>query len=629
LFEQARKLRPRPLAVPEARLGYTIDRDMIYLRPRQESGDDHGIVWSFPLGAPPDELLNAAHDNDMPLLLTQPEADFPYRIPGAHWLPLLALIEASRFGRMQQCCGELVSETLPGRFYCFLSHRWLTPTAPDPDGAQARLIAWQLVSAMCEAAWAAQERGLHAPRKTSELANSPIGPFGSNLAESLIVNVLRYALDTASLAEVHAEILPLQRVTADNGVQAGHADSDLVRLRELVAGHPLLKTLLERVHLWYDYSCLPQKPRTAEEQAEFERGVRQLELYQFLGRTAILLDEADDYLTRAWCTLEALTANVVRSFDLLVGADRPTVIKGTTENHLTTLLNDRPHVVWRAVLDTEVFRVQTPTECMRRLELVATDESDLPFIYAALCRRGAPTTIHIDDSEVVTGTFPLPVVDRGRTVLLPATSSRKTDPTQRLGGSTTLDWSGALLLDSDQSRDVPQTASYLCSGRRRRRSCHVVVIGSCEGEAVLISNWTLARAAELERAVGASVQSLTWLATDVAPVGHFVEGTLRTAMIDAPLWVLVSISARFDVCATVHAVTNAVLAAGLPFATLTLNSPQDNLTRYAPPGPGDPDSVVRVGTRQARMAEWRGGLFRAHVFGEFRRAVAGVTDEWS
>ena len=57
---------------------------------------------------------------------------------------------------------------------------------------------------------------------------------------------------------------------------------------------------------------------------------------------------------------------------------------------------------------------------------------------------------------------------------------------------------------------------------------------------MLISNWALARTVELERAVGASVKSLTWLATDVAPVGHFAEGTLRTTMIDAPLWVLVS-----------------------------------------------------------------------------------------
>lgn len=229
---------------------------------------------------------------------------------------------------------------------------------------------------------------------------------------------------------------------------------------------------------------------------------------------------------------------------------------------------------------------------------------------------------------MVTGTFPLPVVDRGRTVLLPATSSRATDTGQRLVGTTTLYWSDALRLDSDRRQDVSETASYLGLGRHRRRSCHVVVIGSCEGEAVLISNWALARAAELERAVGATVQSLTWLATDVAPVGHFAEGTLRTAMIDAPLWVLVSIGTRFERCATVHAVTNAVLAAGLPFATLALDSSRDNLTRYAPAGHGDLNSVVRVGTRQARMAEWRGGLFRDYMFGELRRAVAGVPGEW-
>jgi hypothetical protein len=627
LFEQARKLRHRPLAVPEGHVSYTVDSDMIHFRPRRESGDDDGIMWSFPLGAPPKELLNAAYDSDMPLLLAQRAVRDPANARRLYWLPLLVLIESSRFGRMQQCRGELVSKILSGRLYCFISHRWLSPTVPDPDGTQARLAAWQLVSAMCEAVYVAQERGLHVPRRKLSFV-SPIGPSGSDLAESLIVNVLRYAMDATSLAAVHAEILPLQQVTSDNGVQTAHTDVDLVRLRELVGGHPRLKALLERVHVWYDYSCLPQKPRTAEEQGEFEWSVRHLELYQFLGRTAILLDEADDYLTRAWCTLEVLTADVAGTFDVLVGAARPTVAKGATEHYLSMLVADRPHVVWRAVLDTEVFRVQTSAECMRRLELMTTEEPDLPIVSAALRRLGAPRKIHNDDSEVVTGTFPLPIVDRGRAVLLPMTSEWKTEPTQRLVGSSILDWTGALLLDSDRSQDMPETASCLRLGHFRRRSCHVVVIGSCEGEAVLISNWALARAVELERAVGASVCSLTWLATDVAPVGHFAEGTLRTTMIDAPLWVLVSINSRFDVCAMTHAVTNAVLAAGLPFVTVALDSSQDNLKRYTPPGHGDLDTVMRVETRQARMAEWRGGLFSAHVFSELRRAVAGISDAW-
>lgn len=211
------------------------------------------------------------------------------------------------------------------------------------------MTAWQLVAAMCEAVYVAYERGLRTPRKVSNLPSLPIGPFGSSIAEAFIVNVLRHMLDDASLAEVHAEILPLQRETADRGVATGHADANLGRLRELVEDHPLLWRLLDRVRIWNDYSCLPQQPRTPAEQEEFERGLSNIEIIQLLGRTAILLDDADDYLTRAWCTLEALTADVARHFDVLVGAERPTVLAGRTEHHLTTLLQDRPHVVWRGL----------------------------------------------------------------------------------------------------------------------------------------------------------------------------------------------------------------------------------------------------------------------------------------
>src|SRR5262249_9213513 len=191
-------------------------------------------------------------------------------------------------------------------------------------------------------------------------------------------------------------------------------------------------------YVWYDYSCLPQEPRTAEEQAVFEEGMSRIGLFQLLGRTAILLDDADDYLTRAWCTLESLTADTIAmNFDVLVGADRSSVVDGTTEHHLMMLLKDRPHVVWHAVLDTEVFGVQTPAVCMDRLGLHASKQSDLPTIYAGLCNLGAPRKIHLDNSEVVTGTFPLPVTDRGRLVILPTTSERQIDhPGRRPTGTS-------------------------------------------------------------------------------------------------------------------------------------------------------------------------------------------------
>ncbi|MCP2250131.1 hypothetical protein [Lentzea aerocolonigenes] len=610
LLTQTRKLRHRPIAAPDGRMRFTVQDDLFNLTLVPENGEpDDGLVWSFPLSAPPKMFLDAADDRDEPQLFTQHAR---VDVPDSYWLPLPALIEAGRFQRMQKVTGDLVASTAPGNYYCFVSHRWLTPTAPDPDGRQARLIAWQLVAALCEAVYVAHERGLHTPRKVSRLTPVPVGASGSDLAEALIVNVLRPALDPAGLDALHAEIWPLQRETADRGVPASHADEDLSRLRALVAGHPGLRRLLDRVLLWYDYSCMPQPPRTRAEQLAFDEGLTHLAVHQIIGRTAILLDDADDYLTRAWCTLEALTADSAQNFDLLVGADRSTVVAGRTEHHLYTLLQDRPHVVWRALLDTEFFGVQTPDECLRRLELSATVPTDLPAVYAGLCRLGMPTKIHIDDTEVLTGVFPLPLVDGGRAVVLPASTARPADRPPAWS-TATLDWTAVTRLGQRRGHRVPP--SYVELERRwlgRGRDCHVVVIGSCEGEAALIAEWALARHDELASAANCAVGSLSWLATDVAPVGHFADGTLRTTTIDAPMWVLVAAGMRFERCATTAAILNALDGAGLPHVTVAVDAPENNVERHNPSQPG-PDFSRRGGVT---TAQWPGGLFRARLFDE-------------
>jgi hypothetical protein len=68
---------------------------------------------------------------------------------------------------------------------------------------------------------------------------------------------------------------------------------------------------------------------------------------------------------------------------------------------------------------------------------------------------------------------------------------------------------------------------------------------------------------------------------------------------------------------------NAVIATGLPYVTVSIDLPQDNVTRYAPARRSDPAAGHRVDANDVKPAEWRGGLFRYHLFGELRRAVAG------
>ena len=147
-------------------------------------------VWSFSRTAPPSFALHDLEDRDLSKSLTQSlSVDIPYSL----WLPVTVLIETGRFKRMQDWTHVLSCKTAPGCFYYFVSHRWLTTSHPDPSGTQARFIAWQLFSHLCKAVQIAHLRGLHAPRRFSKHLGFVLGFHGSDLAESLLVNVLPHA----------------------------------------------------------------------------------------------------------------------------------------------------------------------------------------------------------------------------------------------------------------------------------------------------------------------------------------------------------------------------------------------------------------------------------------------------
>ena len=158
LFDEQTALRHRPLDPPDARVRYSYDGELFHLHEIAEPGGPaDGVTWSFPVAAPPRFLERIAEEDDLPLQLSQYRLD---GFPRTWWLPLPELLAAGRFERMQECRTRLTEGLSPGHLHCFVSHRWLTPTAPDPDGLQARLTAWQLVVAVCEAVLLARRRGL-------------------------------------------------------------------------------------------------------------------------------------------------------------------------------------------------------------------------------------------------------------------------------------------------------------------------------------------------------------------------------------------------------------------------------------------------------------------------------------
>src|SRR5262249_22174782 len=159
---------------------------------------------------------------------------------------------------------------------------------------QAQFAAWQLIAYLAEAVRVADQRGLYQPRRFSPQLGTAVGPRGTELAESLIVNVLRSALDEDTLRKAAAEVLPLETELEDYGVAKASSDAELKGLNSLLADRPILRGLTDRIYIWYDYSCLPQPPRQGDDIDLFVKGLEELSAAQIIGRTSIMLDDADD-----------------------------------------------------------------------------------------------------------------------------------------------------------------------------------------------------------------------------------------------------------------------------------------------------------------------------------------------
>ena len=577
------RLRHRPIELPSGDYRYEFDGELLHCTRRwtDTRGREQEDVWTFPLTAVPSAVATGAEDMDEPVLAGQ-RIRLRLDLPAMFWLPLRTVIEAGAFPRMQECRDALTSEIEAGHFYAFLSHRWLTRAAPDPEDGQARYAAWQLVGHLCDALHVAGRRGLHTPRRTSSLLGFVIGIAGSDLAEALLVNLLRPGLDDETLALALEEIAPIERELADRGVHLAPDDDGLAGLRALLADRPVLSALVERMHVWYDYSCLPQAPRTEADEELFVAGLDQLMACQALTRTVVLLDETEDYLSRGWCALEALVADSeVGRLDLLVGSRRPTAAGGRTEFHFETLLQDRPHLLWRAVLDTEVLRVQSPAECMSRLGLALSEERDVPIVYDRLRIIRAPVKIHTDASELWTGVLPVPVAEDG-TVAVVSRSGERSLREQRRTPAQAIDWTAALRLGEPDDAPAPEFLELGEDG------CHVAVLASCEGEAVHFTRWILRHRDEL----GVPVASVSWLATDIAPVGAMPCGTLRAHPVAAPLWLLVGTAMRLQRGHAGPAIEAGLTAIGLPYLLLELDTEDGELVRVDPdPDPGKTETV--------------------------------------
>ena len=142
----------------------------------------------------------------------------------------------------------------PGGVCLFLHFaRWLGKLEPDSGNAQARFFAWQLFAAVCEAIELAGDRGLRAARQASPVFKVPVGRFGSRLAESLVVGLLQPNLDDATVQAAVAEVATCAVELEDRGSSMAERDQGLQQLRDRLATMPIVRGLLDKVFVWYDY----------------------------------------------------------------------------------------------------------------------------------------------------------------------------------------------------------------------------------------------------------------------------------------------------------------------------------------------------------------------------------------
>lgn len=588
ILNQQPRLRHRPIGFPPGeRFGFSTDRDTVILERRQTDAAQRQVVdrWIYSLTDLPEPLLMSVTDNDVHLIGAQ---RLRVQLEATHWLPLPVLLEEGRFARFQEQRAKLVRDTQPGAWYCFLSHRWLDRAQPDPQGTQAQFAAWQLIGHLVEAVRVARQRGLHQPRRFSQHLRAGVGVRGTPVAESLIVNMLRFALDADSLEIAAAEAASLEAQFEDYGVLHAAQDTSLTKLRELLEPCVALRSLAERIYVWYDYACLPQPPREDADEALFVKGLAELSAAQLLSQTVIMLDDADDYLSRAWCLLEAMLAdNAAGGSHLIVGSRRPSTAAGDVEHYFEMLLADRPHLLWRAVLDTELFRIQSASTCMQRLGLRVTDPNDLPFIYQRLRDVSVATKAHMDDSEIVTGIVPLPAFEGGKVVQRAVSFGVSYSSHEAPPRTAQLDWSGALSMRKNEAIEIsPDTLSPLqrFDTDDGLPVCHIAVVGACEGEAILIAEWVRNHRHDLEELFGVRAGSLSWLASDIAPVGHMQVGTLQAAAVSADFWVIIGTQGQLQGSAAQY-IASSLKWSGLRYATVALDSFENNVEVHEPTTP--------------------------------------------
>jgi hypothetical protein len=540
-----------------------------------------------------------ASDDDANVL-PEPRSEHP-----PQYVTLRSLLQAGCFPTFATAPRVGHEAGVEGVLRIFVSHRWLTPEHPDPARSHYELVMRKLVESCVVALAVAALRGLYSPRKSIPAMNGAhVGFSGDSLAEALIVNVVRLALVTADSETLLEEAKDASAHIRDAG---GLEQMDSAALLDVCAGRTFLSTLIDRICVWYDYSCVPQDPR--QELEAIERAAILLSLREYIDASYCLfvVDEPHDFFSRAWCAFESI-AGRSRESSVIGSAVLGGPLAKRSEHYPGHLLQ----LIRRAIFDTELLGVQDAKVCMQRLGLRATVPADLDFIYERLREMVFDQLPFIfDDTEVVTGAFPIACESTGDGGVFPSHLWPAHVVLRGLEVGS-LQFAGATLLrqiEEGSAATMPYK-QYLNTSSHSTPAC-IVVIGGCEAEAILWSD-TIDRAVpQLERRLRVQFVSRCWLATDIAPVGCMPCGILETHQMSAEVWLIVTSQARAERCPLVRTVLQGPALLGKQVLVIEIDHSRGNL--LACTATLDSEAMQRFPPRRVerfRPSRIEGGLLR-------------------
>jgi hypothetical protein len=221
------------------------------------------------------------------------------------------LLRMESFQRRQDLeVGPLAPENC--HLLLFISHRWEGTDHPDPSGRQLAALK-SLVLSICDACDAL----------SAESADERL---------RLLPTLSRYGVLQA--------ILLVTRLS-----------SSLLSVASAIANRSARKWLPDHIGLWYDFTCLPQEPRTANQEREFQEALLALPKLLLSDEISLVAirDEGDDYETRGWCFAEARMAAEKMVFrSLVLRLDR---FETTSPTEILSFNHDSPGTQFKSAME--------------------------------------------------------------------------------------------------------------------------------------------------------------------------------------------------------------------------------------------------------------------------------------